>query len=280
MYDIIMEESESKESKFISLGRNSIKLDYNLDDKNKLGFSLPVCGYNNNYSYILYNDDKIMGIYFQNIPLTIKDGRVDTNIVNTALNKFVGVLKENGFTEQDIIGFGYKFIIKFFNVNLHYPYDFNSKYGLFTSRRLDINLEKYITKEITDLINGEQITPETLLSGTAFQNLNLPTIDMDMEKWYSIEEMKLYKIVNKIRKGEVDGISYDIKMLDVWVKISLDEKSFLETENHIHPDFINLISISLKRYFPIDSEEYNKVKEDIIQKSEIYRDYINELKID
>lgn len=268
MYDIITEEID-KEVLLDSM-RKHIELDYDVR-----GFK-PDVYCTDKMSDLLYHDPFVFRLSFSRIPCVIKDNRIDSNILNTALNKFKDGLIKMGITKETLSG--YKFVIQTFHIKLNMDYDYDIDLGSFSLRTLNFNLTDFITKEIKDLITGRRITTEELFSGRVFQNeLLLPTVDLDIEKWYNSEMNKLRKVTKRLVKGEVDGITYDIPLNKVIPLINLDDKMFTENENHIHPHFEKELVIPLHDYFILHGVEFNKVMEDILEKGKFYREYVDEI---
>lgn len=281
MYDILKEDEidiETKNQEFISFGDRTFELPY--PNVPKLG-SKPRASFDKKNSELFYNQPNVLRLYLYDIPLTIKDGRIDSNVINTALNMVVRVLNEKGYTQEFLEKFDYKFAVATLTIHADFedldPLSYMIKYIYF-------RLESFLIKEIREYITGEVITPKKLFSGQALKDLPfLPTVDVDIKKWYNIELKKVIRVGKKLLKGEVDGISYDIaaKPHYIYYNVKLDDETFVENDNHIHPHFIKSIKFKLSNFYDKDSDEYRKVREDLIRKhKEMYYEYIDVLDLD
>lgn len=202
-------------------------------------------------------------ISFGNIPLNVKSNTIDPNIINTALNKLVEKLKEEGYTKEDFDE--YKFRIIAFNIIVPNPdFKYSEELGSLSFNFLKFDLTDYLSTSLKNTIYRQSYSFSDLFSGNVLRDIgSLPIIDVDLKKWYDIEFKKGLTATKNFLKGTVDGITYDVKYFYVSMYISLDRKLYKEVENFIHPVFRSTLSIILSKYFNKETEEYDKVKNHI-----------------
>jgi len=257
MYDIL-KESERREEIDTKLDRY-LKYELTYEDRDQTHEPAIVM-------YKSLSDNGKVHMSFENIPLNIKSNTIDSNIFNTALNKLVEKLKGDGYTSEDFGENKFR-IISFYVVVPNPDFKYNIDLGVLSFNFLKFDLTDYLSTSLKNIIYRQDYSFTDLYSGDLLKDIGpLPTIDVDLKKWYDIEHKKVLTAVKNFLKGTVDGITYDIKHSYVDMFIRLDRRLYKEAENFIHPVFRSTLKIPLRRFFVPDTEKYDKVKNHIENK--------------
>ncbi len=253
MYDIITEEVDKNKKEEMLINGIVLNLDYNI----KTSYPRSLIKLKNG----------IINISSENIPMTYdpSTGRIDHMIFNDLVKKIVDKLKELGFTEDDFIE--KEVLLTNISTSL-FSKGLNQK--TYTLKGLSLILYIFLQSELKRILFSTTYSGKEFFSGELFNNINsvlLPSVDLDLEKWYDIEYKKLNTAMSHLLKGTVNGVSYNLDPRLSFGSVFLDDKSSYDSINNIiKPHFVTYIEVKLSTLFQKEDKNYDIVSDHINNK--------------